>query len=36
MKKDINDVCERFGTQMKKAFFDKYSVIKHVLDRFET
>ena len=23
MKKDINDVCERFGTQMKKAFFDK-------------
>ena len=23
MKTEINEVCERFGTQMKKAFFDK-------------
>ena len=23
MKKDIDEVCKRFGTQMKQAFFDK-------------
>ena len=23
MKNEINEVCEKFGTQMKKAFFDK-------------